>query len=106
MQRADAQVRNVFSHCQTRRHLASRFATAARLYSEAVVAPTRNSAEAQGTDYDRLCGMVMDAQERAQAAGVAFQRHIELHRCVAARQDAEFVSAGLHENGTGTRKGD
>lgn len=106
MQRADARVRSVISHCQTRHHLASQCATAARLYSEAVVALTRNSAEAQGIDYDRLCEIAMDAQEHAEAAGIAFQRHIELHRCVAARQDAEFVSAGLHENGTGARKDD
>lgn len=92
-------------HCQIRLQLAEQFATATRLYYEAVVELTRASSHLPDRDYDRLWGNAIDAQECAEVAGTAFQRHVELHRC-GTRLDAESGSTDVHENGSGARTGD
>lgn len=50
--------------CRTKRRLAEQFATAARIYYEAVVEFARDSTQTAGTGYDWLCQRAIDAQER------------------------------------------
>jgi hypothetical protein len=68
------------SCCILRRQLAEAFATAARLHAEAVVLLTRNSIDPR--DYIHLVDLALKAQERAEAAGIAFEEHIRIHKCV------------------------
>jgi hypothetical protein len=61
-----------------RMQLAAQFATAARLYAEAVVLLTANSMKSPH-DYNRLIQAVQQAQQRAESAMLAFQEHVDLH---------------------------
>ena len=71
--------------CEIRRMLSERFATAARLYSEAVVAFTSSRTVPQD-EYNRLRKAVEDAQERAEVTQVAYEEHVESHRCQEAQK--------------------
>ena len=66
--------------CELRRQLAEKFATAARLYADTVVLFTRYPTNSQH-DYNRLLAATEKAQERAQAAAVAFEEHVASHQC-------------------------
>jgi hypothetical protein len=66
--------------CELRRQLAERFATAARLYAETVVLFTRYPTNSQH-DYNRLLAATEKAQERSEAAAVAFEEHVASHQC-------------------------
>ena len=68
------------SCCELRRQLAEKFATAARLYVDTVVLFTRYPTNSQH-DYNRLLAATEKAQERAQAAAVAFEEHVASHQC-------------------------
>jgi hypothetical protein len=68
--------------CEIRRKLAEEFATAARLYGERVVSLASNISK---RDYVRLCKMAHEAQDRSEAAFIAFEEHLKLHR----RYDSE-----------------
>jgi hypothetical protein len=63
------------------RELADQFAIYARLYAEAVVAFTRNPATMSPEKYIRLKAAVEDAQRRAEMMGIAYEDHIDSHRC-------------------------
>jgi hypothetical protein len=68
--------------CEVRRQLAEQFAIAARLYAETVVDLTTIADIAQA-DYKRLCEAAEEAQRRSEAACVAFEEHVDSHRCAA-----------------------
>jgi len=52
---------------------------AARLYAEAVAMFATGPVTMSLHEYNGLRGTVEDAQGRAQALGIAFEEHIELH---------------------------
>jgi hypothetical protein len=62
-----------------RRQLSEEFATAARLYAEAVVSLTSDSG-ASAHDYYRLRDNVQKSKQRAESAGIAFQEYVEPHQ--------------------------
>jgi hypothetical protein len=68
--------------CVLRQEMAAEFATAARLYAEAVVAFTRNDlGQMSRHRYDQLLKSTQQARRRSEKAGIAFEEHIHLHRC-------------------------
>jgi hypothetical protein len=79
--------------CDTRRELAEKFSTLARLYSEAVATFTgsRRLTQAQ---YAKLCGAVEKARERAEEASVQFEQHVKEHHCGFTDYPALSASAG------------
>src|SRR4051794_21882278 len=66
--------------CETRRQLADAFATAARLYAEAVVEYTR-SARVSQDEYNRLHHAAEAAQQRSEECRIAFEEHVSWHQC-------------------------
>jgi hypothetical protein len=65
--------------CRLRRELADQFATNARLYAEAVVLLTNSTMPTR--KFEELCLTVRQAQDRAQAAFMAFEEHVKSHGC-------------------------
>jgi hypothetical protein len=61
-------------------HLAAQYATAARLYAEAVVLLTADSLHQSWDDYDYHLQKVEEAARRVKAADVALQEHVDRHR--------------------------
>src|SRR5262252_9483150 len=68
--------------CTKRRELAECFAIAARLYSEAVVALTRDLTLISRDEYDMLLLAKEEARYRSEAARIAFNEHIDSHHCI------------------------
>ena len=66
--------------CDLRRKLAEDFATAARLYAQTVVELAVGGGVSQ-RQYMRLCKLTEDAQKRSELAFVAYEEHIDWHRC-------------------------
>jgi hypothetical protein len=64
--------------CEIRRKLAEQFATAARLYAERVVSLASNISD---VDHARLSKNAHEAQDRSEAAFIAFEEHVRLHGC-------------------------
>jgi hypothetical protein len=62
--------------CHIRRKLAGEYATYARLFAEAVVLVTTGT-----VDIERLKAATREAQERVEAARVAFEEHMASHGC-------------------------
>ena len=79
--------------CDIRRKLAEQFSVNARLYSEAVVTLTRRQSITPA-EYAKLCKAAEKAQERAEAASVQFEEHIERHRCGLTAQRAARAHLG------------
>jgi hypothetical protein len=77
-----------------RMQLAAQFATAARLYAEAVVLLTADSVKSLH-DYNRLLETVQKTEQRAESAGLAFQEHIDLHRRDAKARNGSRTSRGI-----------
>ena len=75
----------VIISCEKRQHLGEQFAIAARLYSEAVVALTRNHIPMSWTDYERLCDVVEEARQRVEAMREAYKQHVGSHQCITDR---------------------
>jgi hypothetical protein len=73
--------------CAIRLKLAEEFATAARLYGECVA---YLASSISSGDYVRLCKRTQEARDRSDAASIAFEEHVEFHRC--------------YDGGTGIRK--
>src|SRR5262245_25575770 len=69
--------------CERRRQLSEQFATAARLYAEAVVLLTLNHSRMSQNDYERLREAAEEARQHSEAMGIAFEEHVEWHQCVA-----------------------
>ena len=67
--------------CETRRQLAEQFAITARLYNESVVVLTRSAGRMSPQEWDSLRKGAEQAQQRAEAAGLAFEEHVDWHRC-------------------------
>jgi hypothetical protein len=63
------------------RERADQFAIYARLYAEAVVAFTRDPGTMSPEKYSRLKKAVKEAQKRAEMMGVAYEEHLDSHRC-------------------------
>ena len=68
--------------CPIRRKLGDDFAISARLYSEAVVAFTSNPTLISRSEFDRLCLAKEEALRRSETARVAFNEHVDSHRCL------------------------
>ncbi len=68
--------------CMDRRTLGEQFATATRLYAEAVVALTCNEATMSPRDYYTFREIVKQAYVRSEAIARAFDEHVESHQCV------------------------
>ena len=66
--------------CAKRRHLAEEFATAVRLYAEAVVDLTVSSRVSQD-EYRRLLHAAEAAHRNSEAARAKFEEHISFHKC-------------------------
>ena len=64
------------TYCQVRSKLADEYATYARLFAEAVVLVTTST-----VDIERLQEATRQAQERVEAARVAFEEHMASHGC-------------------------
>ena len=69
------------SWCQTRHELAEQFATAARLYGEAVASITQHPGKLSQSDYARLRTDVEKAQQRTEMMCCEFEEHVERHGC-------------------------
>jgi hypothetical protein len=84
--------RVVCAHCEVRLKLAETFAITARLYAEIAVnfAVVGISQE----DYIRLCQRAEEAQERSQAAYVAYEEHVDSHRCWDANSSGQKIAMG------------
>jgi hypothetical protein len=67
--------------CNIRRKLSEQFATAARLYAEAVVVFSSTSLTVSQDEYNRLRKATEEVRGRAEAIGIAFEEHVESHRC-------------------------
>ncbi len=65
--------------CEMRRQLSEQFAIAARLYGDAVIALTTSSNSQ--LDHARLCRKAQEMKERAEAAMMVFEEHVDSHRC-------------------------
>ena len=62
--------------CHVKHKLAGEYATFARLFAEAVLLLTTGT-----VDIERLRSATRQAQRRAEAAGVAFEDHVDFHGC-------------------------
>jgi hypothetical protein len=78
--------------CEIRRQLADQFSISARLYAEAVVNLAVSSISQE--EYIRLCRRAKDAQRRAEAASVAFEEHVDLHRCFNSSPEGSNTASG------------
>jgi hypothetical protein len=67
--------------CKVRHVLAEKFATAARLFAEAVVLLVDHKGNASHHEYSRLHAAALKAQLRAEEARVAFEEHVSSHQC-------------------------
>jgi hypothetical protein len=67
-------------NCETKRRLADEFATAARLFAEAVVLFTCRDSRSKD-EYNRLRNASRAAQEQAEIARIAFEEHVDSHGC-------------------------
>jgi hypothetical protein len=66
------------SRCQIRAELAGLYATAARLYAEAVANCTQVLDERKCQE---LCMKAREAKQRAEAAALCFEEHLASHKC-------------------------
>jgi hypothetical protein len=64
--------------CEARRRLAEKYATAARLYAEAVSALTGYSS---AESYPDLLKRAEEAQQQCESTGVEFKEHVDGHQC-------------------------
>jgi|SRR4051794_268321 len=80
--------------CYLCRPLSEEFATAARLYAEAVVLLTANAANRSWQEHRWLCHAAEQARRRAEVAGVAFEGHLASHhdRLRQQQPEAEDIS--------------
>jgi hypothetical protein len=92
-----------FSCRETVRQLAEQFAIAARLYGDAVVELTRDwgNSSSPKRDYDGLRSAAVEAQERAEAAGMAFELLVEQQRSRAQQSTARQQESGIHSGTLG-----
>jgi uncharacterized membrane protein YcjF (UPF0283 family) len=80
------------SSCEARAGLAQEFCTAARLYAESVVALAISGMSER--EYLRLRRLAKEAQSRTEAAWVAFEEHVEVHRCFDASCKIQSIASG------------
>ena len=66
--------------CQKGRHLAEQFATASRLYAEAVALLTCEPAISH-IEYYRLVKAAEESRQRSEAARIAFEEHVKACGC-------------------------
>jgi|SRR5215469_4825999 len=67
--------------CRARLVLANEFAIAARLFAEAVVLFTNHKGDPTGHEYSWLREAARKAQLRAEETRIAFEEHVDSHRC-------------------------
>src|SRR6059058_1365435 len=80
--------------CPIRRKLAEEFATAVRLYSEAVVALTYNQTLVPGNKFDSLLIATEKARQSSENARVAFSEHVNSHRCLSDDNLSPYTNSG------------
>jgi hypothetical protein len=78
--------------CRTRQELAEEFAVAARLFSEAVVSLAGHIGGMSDGEFNRLRTAAKTMQERAEAARVAFEEHVDSHRCALTSRRSQIAS--------------
>ena len=76
--------------CKVRAGLAEEFCTAARLYAESVVLLAVSGITER--EYIRLRRLAKEARSRADAACVAYEEHVELHRCFDASSTVQSIA--------------
>src|SRR5262245_8814713 len=79
----DSASSKMYTSCETQRRLAEQFSTAARLYAEAVTLLVRFAISQE--NYEQLREAVKTAHQRSDAAGRAFEEHVDLHGCYAVK---------------------
>jgi len=79
--------------CEVRRQLAETFAIAARLYAE--IAVTFAVPGISQEEYIRLCRHAEEAQKRSEAACVAYEEHVDLHRCLDTNSGSQNIAMGV-----------
>lgn len=67
--------------CPDRRRLAEEFAIATRAYSDAVVQFATHRGTTSEAEYQRLRGVMDQAQQDSENTGTELQRHVTSHRC-------------------------
>ena len=80
------------SCCEVRRQLAEAFAIAARVYAELAVKFVVSGMSQE--DHIRLCRRAEEARERAEAARVAYEEHVNWHRCWDANSGDQNIAIG------------
>ena len=65
--------------CETSRRFSEEFATAARLYAEAVVVLTSTSGATSRRDFNHLCKAVEVARRRCEKMSALYEEHVEMH---------------------------
>jgi hypothetical protein len=81
--------------CTARQQLAPQFDIAARLYAEAVVLLTRDFPVVSPEKYNQLRNAAETARRDAEAMGIAFEEHVDSHRCPAQTMETTLCSNGL-----------
>ena len=76
--------------CKIRQALSDQFATAARLYAEAVVSLLSQTLQ---DDYDQFWRRVEEAQLRSTESGRALNEHLAAHHCLGGNPAEEELSA-------------
>jgi hypothetical protein len=79
--------------CELRRQLAETFAITARLFAEIAVSFAGSGISQE--DYMRLCQRVEEAQKRSEDAYVAYEEHVDLHRCWDAKRASQKIAADI-----------
>jgi len=64
--------------CPTKQQLGEKFATSARQYYEAVVRWTKAQ---NGVNFEEIRAAVEEARQRADAARIEFEAHVDSHGC-------------------------
>jgi hypothetical protein len=77
--------------CKVRAGLAEEFCTATRLYAESVVLLAVSGMSER--EYIRVRRVAKEAQSRAEAACVAYEEHVELHRCFDASCTVQSIAS-------------
>jgi hypothetical protein len=88
-------IRRVSACCEVRRQLAETFAIAARLYAE--IAVNFGVSGISQEDHMRLCRRAEEARERSQTACVAYEEHVDSHRCWYANNVGQNIVPGVVE---------
>jgi hypothetical protein len=80
--------------CALRHELAEECATTARLYSEAIALLTQSPLRISESDHIHLRVRALEAQKRSEEMFVAFEEHLDQHRCHLATDPPDQWASG------------